>query len=318
MAEFFKSVVKTVRRVVILGLAVSILIKCYSVTNAAGFDPLWYAEQNPDVVAELGDSPEMLELHYELLGKTECRMSNSTDVEAKLRKLFNAEEYAVLYPDVVEAFGNDPEILFEHYVAYGILESRKASEKMSPATVASLKEAVTNAMESIGAEAVPGSIAVIAVMEGAVTEDAAVQDALAQIQDSLVEAVETTIVEANKPEPVEEDSDDDDDEESSSSSSSSSGRPDPCEGKAHEWVDNGYYHTCRVCGRTGDHGNWSSIGSEQHKCGYCDYTEGCISDFDETSPKCQKCGASVTSQGQTTPSTPDTDTNDENQNEGNN
>lgn len=316
MAEFLKSVVKAARRVVILGLAVSILVKCYSVTNAAGFDPLWYAEQNPDVVAELGDSPEMLELHYELLGKTECRMSNSTDVEAKLRKLFNAEEYAVLYPDVVEAFGNDPEILFEHYVAYGILESRKASEKMSPATVASLKEAVTNAMESIGAEAVPGSIAVIAVMEGAVTEDAAVQDALAQIQDSLVEAVETTIVEANKPEPVEEDSDDDDDEESSSSSSSSSGSSyvDPCK-DGHTWVAEEGYHTCSVCGSGDLHGPFSSVNSSVHKCDVCGYQQEHYPSA-EDGTKCDGCGATISSQGQTTPSTPDT--NDENQNEDNN
>lgn len=257
MAEFMKMIFNKVRRIAIMGLAICILYKFCSTTIAADFDPLWYAEQNPDVVAELGDSPELLELHYELFGKTECRMANSVDVEAKLRKLFNAEEYAALYPDVVEAYGNDPDILFRHYVAYGILESRKASEKMSPATVASLKAAVTSALESIGAEAVPGSVAIITVMEGTLTEDPAVQSAFVQVQDALVEAVETTIVEANKPESVVTESSSDsnsnsnsnsdssnDSSSDSSSTSSASGSSD-----GHTWVqvDSGR-HECSECG----------------------------------------------------------------------
>lgn len=269
MVEFMKTVFKAVRRIAIIGLMVSILFKFCSTTLAADFDPLWYAEQNPDVVEELGDSPEMLQLHYEMFGKTECRMSNSTDVEAKLRKLFNAEEYAVLYPDVVEAFGDDPDTLFEHYIAYGILESRKASENMSTITVARLKAAVTNALESIGTEAVPGSAAIIAVMEGTLTEDPAVQEAFVQVQDALVEAVETTIEKANKPEPVETESDDDDSDSnndsnsgSSSSSSCDSSYVDPCSG-VHTWVDKGDYHECSVCGTGGVHE------VENNKCTLC-------------------------------------------------
>lgn len=330
MAEFMKTVFRAVRRICIIGLAVCILYKFCSTTIAADFDPLWYAEQNPDVVAELGDSPELLQLHYELFGKTECRMSNSTDVEAKLRKLFNAEEYAVLYPDVAEAFGDDPDILFEHYVAYGILESRKASEKMSPATVASLKAAVTSALESIGAEAVPGSVAIIVVMEGALTEDAAVQNAFVQVQDALVEAVETTIEEANRPEPAVTESDDDSDSNSGSSSSSDydsdsnsesssssdcgSSWVDPCSG-GHKWVrmeDYYGYHKCSVCPNMEEH-NWENIG-DKHRCTVCGYEKEHFTGTEEN--KCAACNANMSEseQNTTTPEAEDEVTSDENTN----
>lgn len=287
MAEFMKSVFKAARRIAVIGLAACIFYGAYSTTNAVAFDPLWYAEQNPDVVAELGDSPELLEMHYEMFGKTECRMSNSIDVEAKLRKLFNAEEYAALYPDVVEAFGNDPDILFEHYVAYGILESRKASEDMRLSTVASLKEAMTNALESIGAEVVPGSAAIMAIMEGTFAEEPAVQEVLVQVQDSLVEAVETTIVAASKPEPTYDNNEHD-----------------------HIWLDKGGYHECYVCGERENH-YYVSYDSAIHKCRVCgaqaahSYNSSNYCSCGATAPN--SCGGSI----QTTPPTGDEDDGEE-------
>ncbi|MCM1263263.1 MAG: hypothetical protein NC313_11140 [Butyrivibrio sp.] len=270
MAEFMKSVFKAVRRIAVLGLAACILYEVCSTSNAAAFDPLWYAEQNPDVVAALGDSPEMLELHYELAGKTECRMANSVDVEAKIRRLFNAEEYAALYPDVVAEFGNDPDVLFQHYVAYGILESRRASEDMRLSTVASLKAAMTSALESVGAEAVPGSVAILAIMEGSMADEPAVQEALVQVQDTLVEAVETTIVAASKPEVVPDDDDDDDEDEEEGGCTP---LPDPCEGKEHVYVKyTEYQHTCSVCKRVyGDHDRNGHTSDGTPKCSVCEY-----------------------------------------------
>ncbi len=42
--------------------------------------------------------------------------------------LFDAEFYAKEYPDVFEAFGNDEEALYNHYIQFGIKEGRKAYE----------------------------------------------------------------------------------------------------------------------------------------------------------------------------------------------
>ena len=37
---------------------------------------------------------------------------------------FDAEYYASRYPDVVSVLGTDPEVLFNHYLTYGIKEGR--------------------------------------------------------------------------------------------------------------------------------------------------------------------------------------------------
>lgn len=46
---------------------------------------------------------------------------------AGLRDFFDAELYAESYPDLKEAFGNDEEALYQHYLTYGIKEGRCAS-----------------------------------------------------------------------------------------------------------------------------------------------------------------------------------------------
>ncbi|MCM1047609.1 MAG: hypothetical protein NC433_04205 [Clostridiales bacterium] len=292
---------KTVRGVAVFGLAACIIAGTCSTANAADFDPLWYAEQNPDVVAEFGDSPEILAQHYEMVGKAEGRMSNSTDVEAKLRKFFNAEEYAALYPDVVEAFGNDPDILFQHYVAYGILESRRASEDMRLSTVASLKAAMTNALESVGAEAVPGSAAILAIMEGTLGDEPAVQEVLVQVQDTLVEAVETTIVAASKPEVVPSDDDDDVESDSTSSSSDSSSDSDSDSSSSSDSSSgsssssgSGSVETPPTQTTTCEH-DWKPIDNDatKHKCSKCNEEE----EHTLNEGTCSKCNYTETKTG---------------------
>lgn len=90
------------KKLLTMGLAGTLLVGTVVTSNAAELDFAWYAKQNPDVVAVFGDSEEMLRLHYEKYGRLEARMANTHDTEAKLRKLFDAEEYAALYPDVKE------------------------------------------------------------------------------------------------------------------------------------------------------------------------------------------------------------------------
>ena len=55
-------------------------------------------------------------------------MSSSICVSAMdLKDIFDAEYYASQYPDLKEAFGNDADALFEHYVTFGLAEGRNGS-----------------------------------------------------------------------------------------------------------------------------------------------------------------------------------------------
>lgn len=47
---------------------------------------------------------------------------------AELRDLFDAEYYAERHADVKAALGTDPDVLFDHYVTYGVKEGRKGSQ----------------------------------------------------------------------------------------------------------------------------------------------------------------------------------------------
>ena len=89
------------------------------------------------------------------------------DFELIFETMFNAEEYAVMYPEVVKAVGNNKKALFKHYLSYGLFEGRCPSFKVSPQaamvmagqfrtvlgtqgiggdTIARLKEAANNPM----------------------------------------------------------------------------------------------------------------------------------------------------------------------------
>ena len=98
---------------------------------AEGFDAAYYAAQNPDVVAVVGQDAAALELHYETFGKAEGRAANAqggavataaSDVVA-----FDAAYYAAMNPDVVAIYGTDMLSLYTHYITTGIYEGRSGS-----------------------------------------------------------------------------------------------------------------------------------------------------------------------------------------------
>lgn len=190
------------RKLLALSLAGALSAGVAVSVSAAELDTVWYAANNPDVVAELGNSPEALRLHYEMFGRKEGRMANTHDVEAQLRKLFHAEEYAALYPDVKDFYGEDEEALFQHYISYGLLEARRPSEKVSYEAAVALKTSIVTAMEKAGLSAVPGSAEVVAVIEGntaiAGTDTAAAQ-VMSQVTAEVEKAVEETAASTEAP-----------------------------------------------------------------------------------------------------------------------
>ena len=50
---------------------------------------------------------------------------------ALMKQLFNAEEYAEMYPDVVAAVGNGEDALWEHFVTHGLSEGRSLSKSFN-------------------------------------------------------------------------------------------------------------------------------------------------------------------------------------------
>ena len=196
---------KQVRRLVVLALVVGMLATSVLGTSAA-FDPVYYAAQNPDVVKALGNSPAMLKLHYDMFGRKEARMSNKNDVEGQLRRLFNADDYAKLFPDVKKVFGDDKEAMFNHYIAFGLLEGRRPSEKVSQATAVSLKKTVEKAMKEAGLAATPGSPEVVAAITGETSSvasaGAAVQQTVAKVADVVAKEVTATVEKAQNPAPA--------------------------------------------------------------------------------------------------------------------
>lgn len=203
------------KKLLTLSLACALCVGATFSVGAANLDLAWYAEQNPDVVAALGDSPEMLQYHYEAHGRKEGRMANTHDVEAQLRRLFDAEEYAAFYPDVKKAFGDDAEAMFQHYISYGMLEARRPCKEVSYEAAVSLKKTVTRQMKDAGLDAAPGSAQLVEIITGSVSEDvggADVQQALSVVAVEVEKAVAGTIEEAKAPKTVEEPGNDDHEE----------------------------------------------------------------------------------------------------------
>lgn len=55
--------------------------------------------------------------------------TNATPAELSIIKtLFCAQDYAELYPDVVEAYGNEEAALWNHFVNHGLSEGRSLSK----------------------------------------------------------------------------------------------------------------------------------------------------------------------------------------------
>jgi len=94
------------------------------------FDPEYYAEQNPDVVASFGTDPYALYVHYMYYGKQEGRAPYAEEVSGSEYTLpdgnvFDPVYYAAQNPDVVAAVGNTPDALYQHYLNFGRLEGRR-------------------------------------------------------------------------------------------------------------------------------------------------------------------------------------------------
>ncbi len=50
---------------------------------------------------------------------------------AMLKKLFNAKEYAAMYPDVAKAYGNNTKKLWQHFITFGIKEGRSVNKDLN-------------------------------------------------------------------------------------------------------------------------------------------------------------------------------------------
>lgn len=95
------------------------------------FDPVFYAEKNPDIKNALGDNPTVLFNHFILFG---C---NEKSRYGKTIATFNVEVYGSHNPDLVKAFGalddhnkSNPYCnglaYYKHYCQFGYKENRRA------------------------------------------------------------------------------------------------------------------------------------------------------------------------------------------------
>lgn len=106
---------------------------------AAPFDANWYATQNPDVVAVIGNDAAALEQHYNTFGKAEGRTANATSDSTvtnsgtAMSAVFDAAYYAAMNPDVVAVYGTDAMSLYTHYISVGINEGRSGSATFNAA-----------------------------------------------------------------------------------------------------------------------------------------------------------------------------------------
>ncbi|MCM1540118.1 MAG: hypothetical protein NC121_02535 [Blautia sp.] len=210
---------KKLKKVLVMALVGVFALGSVLTVNAASFDAAWYAEENPDVVAAVGNSSAALKKHYDTYGRQEGRMANSNDMEAVLRRLFNAEDYAALYPDVKAVYGDNVEALFNHYMTYGLLERRVPTGAMSYEAAVALRDAVTASLDAAGVDATPGSKQFVELLQGSlVIKDTAVQSVVEQQIEKAVNQASEVVVAATS----HDDDDDDVEEESGCSSSSAS------------------------------------------------------------------------------------------------
>jgi hypothetical protein len=87
-----------------------------------------YADTYPDLMAAFGYDRDLLYTHYVTYGIREGRTATFSPAPA-VGSIdgFNYTEYADTYPDLMAAFGYDRDLLYTHYVTYGIKEGRTAS-----------------------------------------------------------------------------------------------------------------------------------------------------------------------------------------------
>lgn len=81
------------------------------------FDPEYYANKYPDLMAAFGLNKDLLWLHFQQFGMNEFRQASAE---------FNPVIYKQKYPDLVRAFGDDNPMYYLHYVMFGKSEGRSA------------------------------------------------------------------------------------------------------------------------------------------------------------------------------------------------
>ena len=108
--------------ILLVGSGLSVSAAPQKMKDGTIFDPEYYAEQNPDVVAAMGKGTKALYRHYVNHGKAEGRKATADSEED-----FDAAFYARTYPDVVAVYGTDAAALYRHYIDYGRAEGRKPS-----------------------------------------------------------------------------------------------------------------------------------------------------------------------------------------------
>lgn len=158
-----KSMKQKVKKLLVLGMAVGLMVSSTLCVSAAGlrdvFDAKYYADTYADLKAAFGEDEEALYNHFINCGLAENRSMNPViDVQAYRAAypdldaafgdnwdayvehyltqgmsegrtegiLFNPLEYAAAYPDVAAAFGNDIIAITKHYLTCGIAEGRTA------------------------------------------------------------------------------------------------------------------------------------------------------------------------------------------------
>lgn len=87
------------------------------VNYEAVFNPEYYAANNPDVAAAIGNDSTQLLTHFILNGMKEGRVGNAD---------FNVHTYQSKNPDLQAAFGNDLALYYIHYCNSGKSEGRPA------------------------------------------------------------------------------------------------------------------------------------------------------------------------------------------------
>ncbi len=118
-------------------LLLSITTTCLSVNVSAAeaqFDPAFYAVTYQDVVVALGTDSQVLYNHYLTYGMKEGRLPfngatpgqsvNGIVQTAATDAKFDPAFYAATYQDVAAALGTDSQVLYNHYLTYGMKEGR--------------------------------------------------------------------------------------------------------------------------------------------------------------------------------------------------
>ena len=96
-----------------------------------GFDADLYGAMYPDLAAAFGNNPTLMYKHFRTTGYYEGRIGKmKMPVTNKLTvlqngKYFNAAQYAIDNPDVAAVLGNDPAVLWAHYLNNGFAEGRQ-------------------------------------------------------------------------------------------------------------------------------------------------------------------------------------------------